>query len=116
MFRLFCFFDEKLLFLDLTVLRLFRLFDEKRTVLDLTVLRQFQFQHLVGRHAKIAKVETIRILGPKMGGLRKLIVEENLGSRGARAAAQPRDTDPGLPPHTPPVKYTPGGPTPPPSN
>ena len=51
-----------------------------------------------------------------MGGLRKLIVEENLGSKGARATALPRDTDPGLPPHTPHVKNTPGGSTPPPSN
>ena len=58
----------------------------------------------------------MRIPGAKMGGLRKLIVEENLGSRGARAADYPRSPDPGLQPHTPHVKYTPGGPTPPPSN
>ena len=52
----------------------------------------------------------------KMGGLRKLIVEENLGSKGTRAAARLLSTNPGLPPHTPHVKYTPGGSTPPLAN
>ena len=104
MFRLIRFFDDKLLFLDLAVLRLFRLFDEKLTVLDLTVLRQFRFFDAFRDPFKVKIVEVFRIRGPKMEGLRKLIVEENLRSKGAEATARPRDTDPGLPPHTPHVK------------
>ena len=63
MFRLFCGFNEKLLFLDLTVLRLFRLFDEKLTVLDLTVLLQFRFFDAFRDPFKVKLVKLFRIRG-----------------------------------------------------
>ena len=57
-----------------------------------------------------------RIRGPKKRGLRKLTMPGIHRSQGARATESPRDADPGLGPHIPPVKYLPGGSTPPPSN
>ena len=83
--------------------------------LDLRITEYYIRFHF-GGHAKIVIVERTRMRGPKMGGLRKLIVEENLGSKGARATVSAPYTDPGLPPHTPHVKNTPGGSTPPSSN
>ena len=75
---------------------------------------QFYFLMRFWNPSKTKRPEEFRIPGPKKRSPRKLIDEENLGSTGAPGPALPRDTNPGLGPHTPPVKYLPGGSTPPP--
>ena len=50
------------------------------------------------------------MLGPAKGGPQKPIVEENLGSQGAPTTDRSRQIFPGFRPHTPRMKYLPGGP------
>ena len=81
---------------------------------DLSVVYETGFfkpkRKIYKKNVKSAIVNTILMRAAKMGGPRMLKDNGIHWSQGAPTAARPPFTNPGLRPHTPPVKHTPGGP------
>ena len=70
---------------------------------------RFLNHHQLVEPLKTKFLYTIRMPAPKKRGSREQFLYENCGSQGAQTADYPRHTNPGLRPHTPPVKNIPGG-------
>ena len=73
------------------------------------LLSRFLNHHQFVEPLKTKFLYTSRMRGPKKRGSREKFLYVFCGSQGAQTPDYPRHTNPGLRPHTPPVKHIPGG-------